>query len=186
MLIRLDDQQNGVVTLNGEIIPGVLQSIAVNGAIIYEKSGAEKSQAKKKVLSGYDDKTVSIVLLLIGESENEETDYDDIYEQMAAIENMFMNTKNKLPVVYTMNHPMIKARNIDKVLFKSFDSDWSTGGKKASANLEFVEFVPAKYEVVDKEAADAKTSEERAKGKYEKTFFDEGRETATSVLTGKK
>lgn len=173
MLIRLDDERHGAVTLDGMLLPGILQSVSINGAIIYEKGSAEPSQAKRKVLSGYDDKTIQINILFMSDLDDESGDLDEIYQQVEKLESYFMQTRDKLPVIYQLNHPHIQARNIDKCLFKSFGSTWSTGSKKITATLEFVEFVPAKYEVASKEEAEIQDANERQK--KEQSLFEEGR-----------
>ncbi|MBN2544589.1 MAG: hypothetical protein JXB50_02250 [Spirochaetes bacterium] len=185
MQVRQDIPIFGYVYLNGEEIQGTLKSISVGGAIIYEKSGAEKAQSKKKIVSGYEDKTVSITYQIISKSDDEASDHESLMEQVEAIENMFMKTEEKLPKVYFIDHPLLKARHIERVLFKSFNSDVSTGVKQCNATLEFIEFVPAKYEVIDKETAASLNASENQKQKNQRDFVEEGRQKAIKTITGK-
>lgn len=179
MRLKVDEKAGQVQIGDDDILPGILQSFSIGGAIIYETSGADKAQSKKKILSGYEDKTVNISLILTGEDENE---YETIWPQVKQIEDLFMKTKDDLPVVYKIIHPMAKARNIDKVLFKNFSCDMQSGVKIVSANLEFIEFIPAQYEIIDKNSSSADTTANDEKTKKEKTFMDKVNESREGFL----
>jgi hypothetical protein len=176
MLLRADNRL-GQIQVGSDILPGVLQSISVGGAIIYEKSGAEKSQEKKKVLSGWDDKTISIELVLIPDTEDDDNDEKmiiDLQNQVTSLEYYFSNTENQLPIIYEVTNPLITARNIEKMLFKSLNTSFSTGAMKIMASLEFVEFQPAKYDVVDKDQQSLETTASKSKLEKDKDGFLDG------------
>lgn len=161
MYIRVDDD-NGYVKVGDDYLPGILQSISIGGNIIYEKSSDKES--KNKVVSGYEDKSISISITIVDDDRTDETRYD----VLARVEKMFMKTKDSLPKTYTIVNSHVQARNIDKVLMKSLSSSEDNGSEKISISLEFVEFEPAKYQLEtkeDKEKLDEATAEKEKKEK---------------------
>ncbi|MEM4711167.1 MAG: hypothetical protein QXL18_04420 [Candidatus Woesearchaeota archaeon] len=131
-----------------EYLPGIVESISIGGSIIYEKQETDDKN-KRKVLLGYDDKTISITLKLFSEKINGET--IDIYNQLAKLEKLFKKSENSVPQIYTFIHPMAKARGISKVLFQKLESSESIDKNIINVTIDFIEFTPAEIIVKENE-----------------------------------
>ncbi len=127
------------IKLNGKFLPGVVQSISLNGTIIYEKQDGEKE--KRKVVLGYEDKEISVDLILYP--------YDiygnkiNVYEELKKIEEIFKEEKDGKPKTFTFAHPHIESRGLSSVLFKSFESSENVESNVINVSLNFIEYYPA-------------------------------------------
>lgn len=179
MYIRVDDD-NGKVKVGDDYLPGILESVSVGGSIIYEKSNDKES--KNKVMSGYEDKSISISMVIIDDDRNDK----DRYEILEEVEKMFMKKKDSLPEIYTILHPHIQARNIDEVLMKSLSSSEDNSLEVISIDMEFIEFEAASYQLETKEEREIREEEQRSE--KEKNFiqeeYEKGHELFSDVTSG--
>lgn len=141
------------IKLDDEYLPGVVQSISIGGSIVYEKQNTE-GKYQRKVMLGYEDKTISISLKLFPQTLTGEK--IDVYDQLAKLEKLFKKSENSVPQVYIFVHPQAKARNISKVLFQRLESSESVEKNIIDVSLEFIEFMPA--EIITKEEEQKKPS----------------------------
>ena len=61
-LITFDD---GVLTLGGEEVPGILNSLRVDGKVRFDEQKVDGSSGKKKTPQGFEDSDIMISLYLV-------------------------------------------------------------------------------------------------------------------------
>ena len=136
------------IKLDNVLLPGVVQSISIGGSIIYEKQDRDTTSTKRKLVLGYEDKSISISLKLYPEKLTGEK--VDIYKELESLEKLFKKSENEKPKVYTFIHPHAKSRAISKVLFQRLESSEDTSKNTIDVSLEFIEFIPAQVENISK------------------------------------
>ena len=136
MIIRADP--TGEIKLGDFILPGVFQSLSVNGEIQVD-SGGDGSSKPRKVMRGYNDKKISLSLILI------EKEGSTVYQQLSAVEKVFRRENDNVPQIYTIVHDHIVARDIDQVLFQSLSSAEDNTTNTITLTLQFEEFIEANY-----------------------------------------
>lgn len=182
MLIRIDSEllTIGDTVLNNSII----QSITVGGQLIINTSNNDNTGVSKKVVSGYDDKTVNISLVILPTDEGLKN-----YNELKKIEEVFSNTKQGKPIIYTLILEHIQARNIDKLLFSKLSSSEDNKRNTINVELEFIEFVPAKW--VNENKTEQNTASQQGeekdkqnKSKEKENKFLEGFKKGSNFLKG--
>jgi len=139
MVIKADTE-NGIIKLGDTTLAGVFQSLSINGDIIVDSNSSPTSNLPRKVMRGYNDKTVSLSLLLLP------TDNKSVYEHLEDLEILFRNEENHTPKVFNIVNPHTMARNIDTVIFTSLSSSESSENEMIEVSLSFEEFISAHYE----------------------------------------
>ena len=132
------------IKLDNVLLPGVVQSISVGGSILYEKQDTDTTSTKRKVMLGYEDKSISISLTLYPESLDGEK--IDVYKELETLEKFFKENENAKPKVYNFIHPHARSRAISKVLFQRLESSEDVSKNTIDVSIEFIEFVPAQVE----------------------------------------
>lgn len=128
---------------NGRILPGVVQSISVNGVAQVDKASSNQGTAKSS--RGLANKTVGITLLLVdGITEK-------AYAQLEELEKIFKDANEGLPKVFAIKNSHIKGRGIENMLFQSFSSSESSAGEEITVHLNFEEFTAAEASQGNKE-----------------------------------
>ncbi|SFB88585.1 hypothetical protein SAMN02745150_01193 [Brevinema andersonii] len=138
MLLKADDS-SGIIKLGDVMLPGVFQSLSVNGEILIDSSNSEGNQTPRKVMRGFQDKKVSLRLLLLP------TENTTVYEALEELETLFHDANSGVPKVYTLINKHTMARNIGKVIFQSLSSSENNQGESMEILLNFEEFTPASY-----------------------------------------
>ena len=108
---------------------------------IVENTGISKKSAR-----GWDDKSVSISLVILPNDFGDK-DYFVLYE----IEELFTRTEKGKPVTYEISHDHITNRGITKLLFTDFSSSEDNANNTIKVDLQFVEFIPATWSNSNKE-----------------------------------
>lgn len=135
MILFVSDNQ---IKLNDIQLHGTLQSISVSGKLIYEAKEQTASSNRVKSITGFDDSSVEISIILtdkknISTGNIEKTDYQMLNE----INNLFKKLENGSPVIYTIKNQHINARGVKKVLFSDLDSEETNAGLVCT--LKFIE-----------------------------------------------
>jgi len=136
MILRADP--TGEIKLGDVVLPGVFQSLSVNGEIQVD-SGGDGSSKPRKVMRGYNDKKISLSLILVEKKES------TVYQQLSAVEKIFRRENDRVPQIYTIVHDHIEARDIDQVLFQSLSSAEDNTTNTITLTLQFEEFIEANY-----------------------------------------
>lgn len=168
--------EDGIISLGGEEVPGILRSLSVNGQVRFDEQKVDGASGKKKTPVGYEDCDISISLYLVTDDES------SCYEKLETLANMFRNTDEAAnPKVYEVNNRHIFLRGIRQVVFSKLSTSENDKSDEITATLGFVEHTPP---IVKTEKAQAKTptAKELAKKAVEKvTGAVNGENTAKPV-----
>lgn len=140
MILKADDA-NGIIKLGETELPGVFQSLSVNGEILIDSNNSAGNDTPRKVMRGFKDKTVSINLLLLP------TDDKTVYEALEELERLFYDVNSGVPKVYALINSHTAARSIGKVIFQGLSSFETNRDNTLEVSLTFEEFKAAGYSV---------------------------------------
>jgi hypothetical protein len=136
MILRIDNAA-GIIKIGSppEELPGILESIKINGSLLFENAEIQGRSGKVKVVQGWDDAAVSISLSLIdGQGKTR-------WDCLKLISGVFKKiADNGKPEIYTLNHPMINAWGAKRLLFSSLQTSENRTMRKISVSLDFVEY----------------------------------------------
>ena len=135
-MILTADIDEGKIKLDGKDLPGIFQSLAINGELIIDSSGAGGSGVRK-ILRGIGDNKVAISLVLLGGA--------GAYVQLEELETLFRTVNDHVPKYFTIAHPHLTARKITNVIFKGLASSEGCASDKIEVTLQFEEFVAVEY-----------------------------------------
>jgi hypothetical protein len=140
---------DGVIRLGGEEIPGILASLRIDGKVRYDEQKVDGQSGKSKTPQGWEDQTVSAVLVLVTD------DAGDCYDKLAQLAPFFRQPDEKAnPQIYALTNRHSQTRGIRKVVFDRFESSESSTSDTIRVTLGFTEHRPP---IVRQEAAQAKT-----------------------------
>lgn len=129
--------EDGLIRLNGEELPGILQSLRVDGKVRYDEQKVDGSSGKKKTPQGWEDQTVVIGLVLTTEEES------DCYDKLDKITPYFKKPDAKAnPQIYTIINRHTQTRGIRQVLFDRLESNESSASDEIRVTLGFTEHNP--------------------------------------------
>lgn len=127
----------GRIRLGSLELPGVYTSLEIAQAVKLDKQDVPGQSGARKQVTGYEDATVSITLLLY--SDDEETCFD----KLRKIQSVFRRTdRSAKPEVMRLLNEHTEARGIDKVLFVDFRSSDTNENDLIEATLELEEYIP--------------------------------------------
>ncbi|NUN13498.1 MAG: hypothetical protein HUU55_07670 [Myxococcales bacterium] len=136
--VLVDISEASEVSLNGQPIPGIYQSLELSGDLRIDRVQRSGRSGAAKLPEGWDDMKLVLRLLLLPDTAGG-------YPATAArkIASLFQQAdKNAKPYVYEIAHPLTSALNLREVLFKTLRVSASNQDDSASAELEFVEWRP--------------------------------------------
>ncbi|MFR9012824.1 MAG: hypothetical protein ACLVI5_04555 [Desulfovibrio piger] len=154
--------EDGVVTLAGEEVPGILHSLRVEGKVRFDEQKVDGSSGKKKTPQGFEDSDIMVSLYLVTDSDS------SCYDKLETLSGMFRKVDDKAnPQIYTVANRHLLARGVRQVVFSRLCSSENDRTDEIMATLGFVEHNPP---VVKTEKAQAKspTSKELAEQAKEK------------------
>ncbi len=61
--------EDGVITLGGEDVPGILQSLSVDGKVRFDEQKVDGASGKKKTQQGFEDCEINVSLYLVTDAE---------------------------------------------------------------------------------------------------------------------
>lgn len=140
---------DGVVTLGGEEVPGILGSLRVDGKVRFDEQKVDGSSGRKKTPQGFEDSDIMLSLYLV-------TDEDSsCYDKLETLSGMFRKVDDKAnPQIYTVANRHLLARGVRQVVFSKLQTAENDATDEITATLGFVEHNPP---VVKTEKAQAKT-----------------------------
>lgn len=164
--------EDGIITLNGEELPGLLRSLSVDGKVRFDEQKVDGASGKKKTPQGFEDCDISVSLYLLNDDES------SCYDKLSQLNEMFRKTDAKAnPQIYEISNHHISFRGIRKVVFSKLSTSENDKTDEIVATLGFVEHTPP---IVKMEKAQAKTPgpKELAKKAIEKvTGSDDKKQT---------
>ena len=118
--------EDGVVTLAGEEVPGILRSLRVDGKVRFDEQKVDGSSGKKKTPQGFEDSDITISLYLV-------TDEDSsCYDKLETLSGMFRKVDDKAnPQIYTVANRHLLARGVRQVVFSKSVRRRMTGRMKS-------------------------------------------------------
>jgi len=128
--------EDGEVRLGSQLLPGILVSQSIRGAVRYDEAKKDHMSGKNKVPRGWEDSTVTLTLDLLTDSAG------DCYSKLAVIDKIFKGAQKANPKIYEVTGRHLRARGISRVVFDSLDSDESDQDDVIMATLRFVEHIP--------------------------------------------
>ena len=141
--------EDGVVTLAGEEVPGILHSLRVDGKVRFDEQKVDGSSGKKKTPQGFEDSDIMISLYLVT------VDDSSCYDKLETLSGMFRKVDDKAnPQIYTVANRHLLARGVRQVCFSKLQTAENDRTDEITATLGFVEHNPP---VVKTEKAQAKT-----------------------------
>ncbi len=154
--------EDGVLTLAGEEVPGILRSLRVDGKVRFDEQKVDGTSGKKKTPQGFEDCDIMVSLFLVTDEGS------SCYDKLETLSGMFRKVDDKAnPQIYTVANRHLLARGVRQVVFSKFCSSENDRTDEIMVTLGFVEHNPP---VVKTEKAQAKspTSRELAEQAAEK------------------
>lgn len=141
--------EDGVITLGGEEVPGILQSLSVDGKVRFDEQKVDGASGKKKTPQGFEDCEITVALYLVTDADT------SCYEKLETLAGMFRNVDDKAnPKIYDVANKHLLARGIRQVVFSKLQTAENDETDEITASLGFTEHNPP---IVKIEKAMAKT-----------------------------
>ena len=141
--------EDGVVTLGGEDVPGILRTLTVDGKVRFDEQKVDQASGKKKTPQGFEDTDVMIGLVLVTDEDS------DCYEKLEKVSGMFRAVDDKAnPKIYNVANRHLLARGVSQVVFSKLQSAENDSTDEITVTLGFVEHNPP---ILKTEQAQAKT-----------------------------
>lgn len=149
MSVKLLTFEDGVVRINGEELPGLLNDLKVSGKVRFDEQKVDKSSGKKKTPQGWEDTDISLTLHLPTDESG------TCYDKAEILNGFFKKTDGKAnPTIFTVTNRHLLARGVRRVIFSRLDTAEDSKTDEIRATLAFVEHNPP---IVKLERAQAKT-----------------------------
>jgi hypothetical protein len=134
------DSAAGIVSVGSPAskLPGILESITINGKLLFENAQIEGRSGSVKIVQGWEDSTIAIDLLVLDDTERKKTRFEFLKE----ITSIFKQVKDGMPDVYVLQHPALEAWQVRSVLFSDLKSTEKRGRQQIMVSLSFVEYDP--------------------------------------------
>lgn len=140
---------DGQISLDGNVVPGILRSLSVNGQVRFDEQKVDGASGKKKTPVGYEDCDISASLYLCTDEES------DCYEKLEELARMFKDVDGGAnPKVYEVNSRHLTLWGIRQVVFSKLSTAENDKSDEITATLGFVEHTPP---IVKLEKAQART-----------------------------
>lgn len=137
MILSIDEL--GQVKLGDKVVPGLYQSMEVEGKLKVDGVKRSGKSGAGKLPEGWEDMKVRLVLSLVPDREDEAYPEDDL----AALAGLFQGAdKQAKPFVYSIVHPVLNAMNLREVLFSGLRVSDQQGTNTVQVELELEEFKP--------------------------------------------
>ena len=140
---------DGMVTLGGEEVPGILSSLRVDGKVRFDEQKVDGASGKKKTPQGFEDSDIMLSLYLVTDDES------SCYDKLETLSGMFFFFNDTATTeIYTVANRHLLARGVRQVVFSKLQTAENDKTDEITATLGFVEHNPP---VVKTEKAQAKT-----------------------------
>lgn len=141
--------EDGVISLGGEEVPGILQSLSVDGKVRFDEQKVDGASGNKKTPQGFEDCEITVALYLVTDADT------SCYEKLETLSGMFNNVDNKAnPQIYDVANKHLLARGVRQVVFSKLQTAENDMTDEITASLGFTEHNPP---IVKTEEAQAKT-----------------------------
>ena len=141
--------EDGVVTLGGVEVPGILKSLSVDGKVRFDEQKVDGSSGKKKTPQGFEDSDIMVSLYLVTDDDS------NCYDKLETLSGMFRKVDDKAnPQIYTVANRHLLARGIRQVCFSKLQTAENDATDEILATLGFAEHNPP---IVKTEKAQAKS-----------------------------
>lgn len=129
--------EQGEVSLNNVLIPGILKSQSIKGSVRFDEAEADGLSGKVKTPLGWEDADISLTMELCCD------DNSNCYSKLAAINAIFKGADNGgNPKVYDVVNQHTYARGINQVVFAGLDSSETDEDDVILVTLNFIEHLP--------------------------------------------
>lgn len=129
--------EDGIVTLDGTELKGILQKVDVRTAVRFDEAKVDGASGKKKTPAGFEDSKVDVSMILLTDEDS------DCYEKLEEINHIFKGIdKNTNPKIFTVTNRHLLARGIREVVFANLDSSENSSTDEIFISLQFVEHNP--------------------------------------------
>lgn len=141
--------EDGIITLNGEAVPGILRSLEVSGKVRFDEQKVDGASGKSKTPQGYEDSEISVSLYLCTDEDS------NCYDKLEILSGMFRKIDEKAnPQIYELSSHHLFLRGIRQAVFSKLSTSENDKSDEIIATLGFVEHNPP---VVKLEKSQAKT-----------------------------
>ena len=176
MSVKLLTFEDGIVRVDGEELPGILDSLKVNGKVRFDEQKVDKSSGKKKTPQGWEDTDISLSLYLPTDEAG------TCYDKREVLNGHFKKTDGKAnPTIFTVTNRHLLARGVRRVIFSRLDSSEDNKTDEIRASLAFVEHNPP---IVKLERAQAKTPTSSELAKKAKEKAEQATQEPQAVIGG--
>ena len=137
MSVKLLTFDDGIVRVDGEDLPGILDDLKVSGKVRFDEQKVDKASGKKKTPQGWEDTDVSITLYLPTDESG------TCYDKAEVLNGFFRKTDGKAnPTIFTVTNRHLLARGVRRVIFSRLDTAENSQTDEIKATLAFVEHRP--------------------------------------------
>jgi hypothetical protein len=173
MILSVDCDE-GIVKIGSppEVLPGIVESVKISGALLIENAEVQGRSGKVKVVQGWNDADLLITLSLLDDPGAGKTRWDSLKQITGTFKKVAANGK---PEVYALTHPMTGAWGTKRLLFASLESAEYRNRRKISVSLEFVEYDSAAGVIQARQAAMEKAEKENPETAYSPVVADDQR-----------
>lgn len=141
--------EDGIIRIDGEELPGILDSLHVGCSLRFDEQKVDKASGKKKTPQGWEDADIILSLYLTTD------DTGTCYDKLGILNDYFKKADGKAnPQIFTIANRHLLARGVRRVVFSKLDSAENMQTDEIKASLSFVEHNPP---ILKQERAAAKT-----------------------------
>ena len=127
---------HGEVRLGSKLVPGILKSLNVRGAVVFDEAERDGLSGKTKTPKGWDDSAITLTVELL-------TDDTTCYDKLASLDALFRGHDNGAnPRVLDVANAHVSARGVEGVVFAGLDSAETDQDDVILATLRFTEHRP--------------------------------------------
>ena len=122
--------EDGIISLGGEEVPGIMQSLTVDGKVRFDEQKVDGASGKKKTPQGFEDCEITVSLYLTTEDES------SCYDKLQKLSAMFGKVDGKAnPQIYNVANRHLLARGIRQVVFSSLQTSESDASANCPASI---------------------------------------------------
>ena len=160
--MKLITFEDGVMQLDGELLPGILHTLAVDGKVRFDEQKVDGASGKKKTPQGFEDCEIMVSLFLVTDS------LSSCYDKLEKLSEMFRKVDDKAnPQIYAVANRHLLARGVRQVVFSKLQTAEADKTDEITATLGFLEHNPPIVRT-EKAQAQTPTSKELAEAAAEK------------------
>ncbi len=148
---------DGIISVSGKQVPGILISLKVDGKIRYDEQKIDSGSGHKRTPQGWEDSIISAQVALLTD------DAGTCYDKLTELNAIFLDHDGSInPKIFTVANKHLAARGVGQVVFAKLSSSETEQNDEIIATLGFDEYEPA-IRRLEKAAAKASTPGSMAK-----------------------